>query len=110
MFRIGLQPRSLQQINAVGNGGHHGSQTIPNCPWLTRQIDDQRLSPNSGCLSAENGSRDFFQGNLAHQFAKTRQKFVTDIHGGLGGHVTNGRTRSSGGDDQAALAVIGQLL
>ena len=98
-FRIGFQAGSLDQIDAVGDSGHHGVQAVSDGSWLTGQIDNERFAADSGDLSAEDGRWNFFEGDFSHEFTEAGENFVAHIERGFGSDIARGWTGSSGCDD-----------
>ena len=98
-FWIGFQAGSFNQIDAVGDSGHHGCEAFSDGFWLSGQIDDESFATNSGGLPAEYGSGDFLEGDFSHEFTEAGKDFVADIESGFGRHIAHGWTGSSGCND-----------
>ncbi len=103
---IGLQARSADQVDAVGDRGEYRLQVLADGLRSAREVHDQGLPSDARSLAGKDGGRDVFQGCRPHGLAEAREDLVADSLCRLGRHVPRGRARPPGRQDQAAPGLV----
>src|ERR1700680_4186841 len=94
---------SLKQLQRVGNQVNHSLQRFHRAPWISRQVQDQRLASSATDAAAE-GSKSRFLGTFpSHPFGQSLDHAVADRTRSLRSDVARCDSRPSGGRDESHL-------
>lgn len=91
------------EADGMRQGREDGVETLRYSLRVTREIDDDRLIANSGCLARQYGSGYFFHRDGTHSLAEAGEHFVAHGGGGLWSNVARSRSGATRGEDKAAV-------